>query len=401
MSAKAVERPAARVWVATGRDAKPFASTTAPLEPDRDSRPLRGCLRRGHARSTSRASGCHAPAVTGWWPSRRARRSRRSASSTSSRTCRSRRLATRRPRRRRRRSAPRLSGSHHRRAARPRAPAPLGRGLARRARCLRGHLRNPALLHEPRVRAGRRRRAETSRRRFSGTGVRFIHVEVYRDNDPSQGFNRWMRQWGLEERSRGRSWWAATGESRPSSRARSPGAELTAGSARACSRSFGGAAELEKNPLWADECSARSVRSKSRAPARRQRLLRVLREVGLVGERPATREGAVEFRGRPRGARHHLPEARPAALVAARPASRRLHRGARQARGRRAAVPFSEVERIASEDLGDGVLARLEPKPLAAASIGQIHEGVLADGATSCSRCGGPASSSRSTSTST
>ena len=30
--------------------------------------------------------------------------------------------------------------------------------------------------------------------------------------------------------------------------------------------------------------------------ARRQRLLRVLREVGLVGDRPATREGAVEFR---------------------------------------------------------------------------------------------------------
>jgi len=27
--------------------------------------------------------------------------------------------------------------------------------------------------------------------------VRFIHVEVFRDNDPAKGYNRWMRQWGL------------------------------------------------------------------------------------------------------------------------------------------------------------------------------------------------------------
>ena len=35
------------------------------------------------------------------------------------------------------------------------------------------------------------------RRRLASTGVRFIHVEVFRDNDPHQGYNRWMRQWGL------------------------------------------------------------------------------------------------------------------------------------------------------------------------------------------------------------
>ena len=35
------------------------------------------------------------------------------------------------------------------------------------------------------------------RRRLAGRGVRFIHVEVFRDNDPSRGYNRWMRQWGL------------------------------------------------------------------------------------------------------------------------------------------------------------------------------------------------------------
>ena len=32
---------------------------------------------------------------------------------------------------------------------------------------------------------------------LAGTRVRFIHVEVYRENDPAKGMNRWMREWGL------------------------------------------------------------------------------------------------------------------------------------------------------------------------------------------------------------
>jgi hypothetical protein len=35
-------------------------------------------------------------------------------------------------------------------------------------------------------------------RRLEDRDVRFIHVEVYEDNDPAKGFNRWMREWGLE-----------------------------------------------------------------------------------------------------------------------------------------------------------------------------------------------------------
>ncbi len=35
-------------------------------------------------------------------------------------------------------------------------------------------------------------------RRFEGTDVRFIHAEVYEDNDPAKPFNRWMQEWGLE-----------------------------------------------------------------------------------------------------------------------------------------------------------------------------------------------------------
>ncbi len=34
-------------------------------------------------------------------------------------------------------------------------------------------------------------------RRFARAGIRFIHVEVYKGNDPRKGWNRWMRQWHL------------------------------------------------------------------------------------------------------------------------------------------------------------------------------------------------------------
>jgi hypothetical protein len=35
------------------------------------------------------------------------------------------------------------------------------------------------------------------RRRFSRTNTRFIHVEIYKDNDPSKGFNPWVQEWHL------------------------------------------------------------------------------------------------------------------------------------------------------------------------------------------------------------
>ncbi len=35
------------------------------------------------------------------------------------------------------------------------------------------------------------------RSRFAGTGIRFIHVEIYKDNNPSLGPNRWVREWRL------------------------------------------------------------------------------------------------------------------------------------------------------------------------------------------------------------
>jgi hypothetical protein len=38
---------------------------------------------------------------------------------------------------------------------------------------------------------------EAARRQFAARGIRFMHVEVFQDNDPTRGYNRWMRQWGL------------------------------------------------------------------------------------------------------------------------------------------------------------------------------------------------------------
>ena len=38
---------------------------------------------------------------------------------------------------------------------------------------------------------------ESVAERYEDENVRFIHVEVYEDNDPAKGFNKWMREWKL------------------------------------------------------------------------------------------------------------------------------------------------------------------------------------------------------------
>ena len=35
------------------------------------------------------------------------------------------------------------------------------------------------------------------RKRSAASGIRFIHVEVFRNNKPALGYNRWMREWHL------------------------------------------------------------------------------------------------------------------------------------------------------------------------------------------------------------
>jgi len=133
--------------------------------------------------------------------------------------------------------------------------------------------------------------------------------------------------------------------------------------------------------------------------ARSRRLLRVLRELGVVGVRPATREGAVEFRlaleqlGTTYLKLGQLLSSRPDLLpdVYIEELGRLVDEVP--------PFPFSEVERVVREDLGADAFARLDPEPLAAASIAQIHRALLPDGATSSSRCADRGSSSRSTST--
>jgi hypothetical protein len=39
--------------------------------------------------------------------------------------------------------------------------------------------------------------ADAARKRFARRGIRFIHVEIYRDNDPRKGQNRWVKEWHL------------------------------------------------------------------------------------------------------------------------------------------------------------------------------------------------------------
>lgn len=39
---------------------------------------------------------------------------------------------------------------------------------------------------------------DTVRKRIHRSDLRFIHVEIYRDNNPAKGDNRWVRQWRLE-----------------------------------------------------------------------------------------------------------------------------------------------------------------------------------------------------------
>src|SRR5438270_10231791 len=114
--------------------------------------------------------------------------------------------------------------------------------------------------------------------------------------------------------------------------------------------------------------------------ARRSGLLRVLREIGVVGQRPATREAAREFRraleelGTTYVKLGQLLSSRPdllpdvyidelGKLVDEVPP-----------------VPFAELESVIREDLGEGVFASIDPEPLATASIAQIHPALLTNG---------------------
>ena len=108
--------------------------------------------------------------------------------------------------------------------------------------------------------------------------------------------------------------------------------------------------------------------------------MRVLRELGVVGTRPATREGAVEFR-------HALEELgttyiKLGQLLSSRPDLLpdvyidELGKLVDQV----PPVPFSAVEQVIAENLPADTFARIDPEPIATASIAQIHGALLKTG---------------------
>src|SRR3954467_4247876 len=114
--------------------------------------------------------------------------------------------------------------------------------------------------------------------------------------------------------------------------------------------------------------------------ARRTHLLKILHEVGVVGDRPATREGAVRFRealeelGTTYVKLGQLLSSRPdllpdvyidelAKLVDDAPP-----------------VPFEAIQSSIDEEIGTDVFAKIEREPLASASIAQVHGALLKDG---------------------
>jgi ubiquinone biosynthesis protein len=114
--------------------------------------------------------------------------------------------------------------------------------------------------------------------------------------------------------------------------------------------------------------------------ARRKRLLRVLREVGLAGERDATPQGARELRlalealGTTYVKLGQLLSSRPDLLpdLYIEELSRLVDEVP--------PVPFAELEPVIRRALDDDVFVRIEPDPLAAASVAQIHQALMADG---------------------
>ena len=114
--------------------------------------------------------------------------------------------------------------------------------------------------------------------------------------------------------------------------------------------------------------------------ARRTRLLRVLREVGVAGERPATPEAAREFRlaleelGTTYVKLGQLLSSRPDLMpdVYIEELTRLVDEVP--------PVAFSELEPAIGRDIGMSVFARIDHEPLAAASIAQIHKALMTDG---------------------
>jgi hypothetical protein len=194
--ARPVDRGAASVWLAAGRDEKPFTRATARLEPigvPGRSAPAFGDVSRiyvAHLRVprpgrywlVAEPDGANIQAPAPW---------------TSSPVPRARLWAPSLPGRRRRPSPPRA-----RRCSRPGGRRTSGSCATpwpgRLPLTARSSSPSPRRSSAPAGPAGPWSTSSTPCAALRFEPVRFIHVEVYRGNDPTKGYNRWMREWGLQ-----------------------------------------------------------------------------------------------------------------------------------------------------------------------------------------------------------
>jgi hypothetical protein len=194
--AKPVERPTATVWLATARDHAPFARTTATLEPvgvPGRSDPAFGGITRIYV------AHLRVPRPGRYWLVAQPVGARIQAVGVLD-------VAASSP-------SPALGAPAPRSATPTLATAPAARITTSRPPdlpLLRYSVAGSLAAHRPFVVTFATPKFCTSRtcgpvvdvvdavrRRFAERGIRFIHVEVFRDNDPQRGYNRWMRQWRL------------------------------------------------------------------------------------------------------------------------------------------------------------------------------------------------------------
>jgi hypothetical protein len=197
--ARPVERPRARVWIARSRSAPPLTRATASLEPigvPGESEAASGGVRKIYVVHL------HVPRPGRYWlvAEPDGAKIQALASLDVKRHSDSPPLGTKAPP-----SVTPTLASTHGRTAELTTRIPPDRALLRYSVAASLKARKPFVLTfaTPRYCASRTCGpvvdvVEQVRRRYERDGIRFIHVEVYAGNNPQRGYNRWMRQWGLQ-----------------------------------------------------------------------------------------------------------------------------------------------------------------------------------------------------------
>ena len=193
---RTIERPRATVWLAQGRDRVPFDRATARLE-SVDATPQHGF----EARSQYRAY-LDVPAPGRYWLLARPDGARAAALGEITVKARTASPAVGAPAPRS--ETPTLVTTGGRLAPLTTAPKP-DRQLYRYsvAGSLREHVPFVVAFATPAFCVSRTCGPVVDvvsgvRRELASGRVRFIHAEVYKGNDPTNGFNRWMKEWRLE-----------------------------------------------------------------------------------------------------------------------------------------------------------------------------------------------------------